>query len=177
MLVVVRTTGDPQSAVPTVQSVVRSLDSGIVLQNVQPVERMLVDMAAERRLSTMLLSIFGGVAAVLAAVGIYGVIMYSVEQRTRELGVRLALGASPSRILRLVVTEGLWLAGGGLLLGLAASVGLSRSMKTMLYEVSPSDPATLASIAVVALLTASLASFLPAVRAVRVDPVTALRNE
>jgi putative ABC transport system permease protein len=177
MLIVIRTTGDPQSAAPLLRSVVKTLDPGIALQSVQPVDRMLVAMAAERRLGTMLLSIFGVVAAVLAAVGIYGVIAYSVEQRTRELGVRLALGATSGRILRLVVSEGLWLAGTGLVLGLVAAIALSRTMKTMLYEVSPSDPSTLAIIAVVAVLTAVVASFLPAIRAVRVDPVTALRAE
>jgi len=100
-----------------------------------------------------------------------------VEQRSRELGVRLALGATTSRILRLVVAEGLWLGGVGLALGLGAAVALSRSLETMLYHVSPTDPATLATIAAVAVLTAVLASFLPAVRAVRVDPVAALRAE
>jgi ABC-type antimicrobial peptide transport system permease subunit len=177
MLVVVRTSGDPQLAAPVLRSVVKALDPGIALQTVQPVDRMLVEMAAERRLSTMLLSIFGVVAAVLAAVGIYGVIAYSVEQRTRELGVRLALGATSGRILRLVVAEGMWLAGAGLVLGLVGAIVLSRTMKTMLYEVSPSDPGTLVAIAAVAVLTAVVASFLPAIRAVRVDPVTALRAE
>jgi putative ABC transport system permease protein len=177
MMVVVRTNGDPQSAVPLLRSVVQSLDAGIALQRPAPIERLLADMAAQRRLNTLLLTAFAILAALLAAVGIYGVIAYSVAQRTRELGVRVALGASSGRILRLVVSEGLWLAGGGLLLGLTASAVVSRTMKTMLYDVSATDPATFASIAAVAILTATAASVLPAIRAVRVDPVTALRAD
>jgi ABC-type antimicrobial peptide transport system permease subunit len=177
MMIVVRTSGDPQLAAPLVRSVVQSIDGSIALQNVQPVEHLLVEMAAQRRLSTLLLLVFAVAAAVLAAVGIYGVIAYSVEQRTRELGVRVALGASSGRILTLVVSEGLWLAAGGLLLGLAAAGALSQTMKTLLYDVSATDPVTFAGIAAVAILTATAASVLPAIRAVRVNPVTALRAD
>ena len=113
----------------------------------------------------------------LAAVGIYGVIAYSVEQRMRELGVRVALGAPAMRILRLIVTEVLTLAVAGLVLGLGAALALSRSMASLLYDVSATDPATFAAIALVAILTALLASMIPALRAVRLDPVKALRAE
>jgi putative ABC transport system permease protein len=134
-------------------------------------------MTAQRRLNTLLLSIFGVVAALLSAVGIYGVITYSVQQRTRELGVRIALGAPAGRILRLVGAEVVPLALAGLALGLGTAFGLSRSMTSMLYQVSATDPATFAAISVVALLTALLASLIPALRAVRVDPIRALRIE
>ena len=142
-----------------------------------PIDALLVDMTAQRRLNTLLLTIFGAVAAILAAVGIYGVIAYSVEQRMRELGVRVALGAPVMRILRLIVTEVLTLAVAGLVLGLGAALALSRSMASLLYDVSATDPATFAAIALVAILTALLASMIPALRAVRLDPVKALRAE
>jgi putative ABC transport system permease protein len=134
-------------------------------------------MTAQRRLNTLLLSIFGIVAALLSAVGIYGVVAYSVEQRTRELGVRIALGAPAGRILRLIGAEVVPLAVAGLVLGLGAAIALSRSMTSMLYQVSATDPGTFVVISLVALLTALLASLIPAIRAVRVDPIKALRTE
>jgi ABC-type antimicrobial peptide transport system permease subunit len=135
------------------------------------------DMTAGRRLNTTLFAVFAAIAAILAAVGIYGVIAASVEHRTRELGVRLALGATGGSILRLVLVEGLWLVGIGLALGLALSLGLSGAMARLLYEVRPTDAATLTSIAALTLVVALVASLVPAIRAVRVDPVTALRAE
>jgi putative ABC transport system permease protein len=177
MTIVVRTAGDPQGAAAPLRAVVQSLDPGIALQTVTPVVRLLSDMSAERRLSTLLLTAFAGLAALLAAVGIYGVIAYSVEQRTRELGVRVALGASSARILSLVVSEGLALAAVGLAVGLIAASALSRTMTTMLYDVSASDPATFAAIATVSLVTACAATLVPALRAIRVSPTTALRAD
>ena len=134
-------------------------------------------MTAQRRLNTRLLSVFACVAALLAAIGIYGVIAYSVQQRTRELGVRVALGAPAGRILRLIVTEVSSLAVTGVIVGLGVALLLSRSMTTMLYDVSATDPTTFAAIAVVAIFTALLASLIPALRAIRIDPVQALRSE
>ena len=122
-------------------------------------------------------AVFGAIAAVLAAVGIYGVIAGSVELRTRELGVRVALGATGGSILRMVLVEGLWLVGIGLVVGLAASLALSGTLATLLYEIRPTDAATLASIAALTVIVSLVASLVPAVRALRVDPVTALRAE
>ena len=173
----VRTNGAPAAFAPSLQAVVKAIDPGIAVQMPMPIDALLVDMTAQRRVNTLLLTIFGAVAAILAAVGIYGVIAYSVEQRMRELGVRVALGAPAMRILRLIVTEVLTLAVAGLVLGLGASLALSRSMASLLYEVSATDPATFAAIALVAMLTALLASLIPALRAVRLDPVKALRAE
>jgi ABC-type antimicrobial peptide transport system permease subunit len=153
------------------------IDPGIAVQGAQPIESQLGEMTAQRRLNTLLLSIFGFVSAVLAAVGIYGVITYSVQQRTRELGVRIALGSPASNILRLVGMEVMPLAIAGLILGLGTAVALGRSMKSMLYEVSATDPATFGAICVVALGIALLASLVPALRAVRLDPIKALRIE
>jgi len=177
LLLVVRTTGDPAAFAPSLRALVKAIDPGIAVQMPMPIDALLVDMTAQRRLNTLLLTIFGAVAAILAAVGIYGVIAYSVEQRMRELGVRVALGAPAMRILRLIVTEVLTLALAGLVLGLGTALALSRSMASLLYDVSATDPATFAAIAVVAILTALLASMIPALRAVRLDPVKALRAE
>lgn len=177
LMMVVRTTRDPAAFVPRLRAIVKDVDPGIAVQGAQPIETQLGDMTAQRRLNTLLLSIFGVVAALLSAVGIYGVITYSVQQRTRELGVRIALGAPAGRILRLVGAEVVPLALAGLALGLGASYLLSRSITSLLYHVSATDPATFAGISVVALLTALLASLIPALRAVRVDPIRALRIE
>ena len=177
LMVVVRTTGDPARFIPSMRNIVKQIDSGIAVQGAQPIEAQLGDMTAQRRLNTLLLSIFGVVAALLAAVGIYGVIAYSVEQRTRELGVRIALGAPATGILRLVATEVVPLAIAGLILGLGAAFALSRSMTSMLYQVSATDPATFAAISVVGIGLALVASLIPALRALRVDPMRALRIE
>lgn len=177
LLIVVRTAGDPNAFVPTMRALVKGVDANIAVQTPRTVDEQLGVMTAQRRLNTLLLTIFAIVAAVLAAVGIYGVIAYSVEQRTRELGVRVALGAPASGILRLISAEVMMLAVAGLVLGLGAAIALSRSMSSMLYQVSATDPITFAAIALVALLIAGLAAVVPVMRAVRLDPVKALRAE
>jgi ABC-type antimicrobial peptide transport system permease subunit len=177
MTLVIRTTGDPVEALPAVRTLVRDLDPAVALQAPGPLEAQVDEMLAERRLNTVLLAAFAGVAAVLSGVGIYGVIAGSVERRRRELGVRLALGASTTGVLALVLREGVLLAAGGLLAGLAGAIALSRRLESLLYGVSATDPATFATIAVVALAVAAAACLVPAVRAIRVDPVTALRAD
>jgi len=177
LMMVIRTKTDPATYAPSLRALVRQIDPGIAVQGAQPIDAQLGDMTAQRRLNTLLLSIFGIVAALLAAVGIYGVITYAVQQRTRELGVRIALGAPATGILRLIGMEVVPLAIGGLVLGLGASLALSRSMTSLLYQVSATDPATFASISVVAMAVALLAGLIPALRAVRVDPIKALRIE
>jgi putative ABC transport system permease protein len=174
LMILARTTGDPTAAAPALRAIVRDLDPALALQGVQPLSSILVEMTAQRRLNTILLTVFGIVAAVLAAVGIYGLIAYSVAQRTRELGVRIALGASATRVMRLVAGEGLVLATVGVVLGLGAALLLGRSMATMLYGVSATDPLTFVAIAAVAALTAITASLVPAMRALRIDPSRSL---
>jgi putative ABC transport system permease protein len=176
LTMVVRTQGDPAAFLPTLRSVVRGIDPVIAVQGGRPIESVLVEMTAQRRLNTLLLTVFGLAAALLAAVGIYGVIAYSVEQRTRELSVRMALGASARRILSLVLREGLVTSAIGLVVGLGFAFALSRWMKSLLYGVTPGDPITFAGIAGVAALVAILATLVPALRAIRVDPVQALRQ-
>jgi len=177
LALLIRATGNPMALVPSLRAVLHEIDPLVPLESVHPLDDEVADMTAGRRLNTTLFAVFAAIAALLAAVGIYGVIAASVEQRTRELGVRLALGATGSSILRMVLVEGVWLVGVGLALGLAVSLALSGAMARLLYEVRPTDVATLTSIAALTLVVALIASLVPAIRAVRVDPVTALRSE
>ncbi len=177
LALLVRTTGDPTALVFSLRSVLREIDPLVPLESVHPLDDEVAEMTAGRRLNTTLFAVFAAIAAILAAVGIYGVIAASVEQRRRELGVRLALGATGGSILRMVLVEGLWLVAVGLVLGLAASLALSGAMARLLYEVRATDAVTLTSIAALTLLVALIASLVPAIRALRVDPVTALRAE
>ncbi|MGH6876995.1 MAG: FtsX-like permease family protein, partial [Rhizomicrobium sp.] len=131
----------------------------------------------QRRLMVMLLGLFAGAAILLAVIGIYGVIAYSVIERTKELGIRRALGAQRSDILALVIGQGLRLALAGVLLGLAGALALTRLMKGLLFEVSATDPATFLVVSLLFIAAALAASFLPAIRATRVDPMVALRYE
>jgi len=174
---VVRTKGDPLATLPSVRGIVRELDPSVALQAPQPADAIVSEMMASRRLNTTLLLGLAVIAAALAAVGIYGVMSYAVAQRTRELGVRLALGASIKNVLGLVLLEGLGLAAAGLCLGLGAALALGGAMTRLLYEVQAADPMTMASIAGVTVLVAAAACAVPAARAIRVDPVVALRGE
>jgi ABC-type antimicrobial peptide transport system permease subunit len=131
----------------------------------------------QRKLSMILLGVFSGIALLLASIGIYGVMSYSVAQRTRELGIRMALGAARPRVLGLVVGQGMALAAAGVGIGLAAAFGLTRLLTTQLYGVSATDPGTFALVAALLAGVALLATLLPAMRATRVDPVVALRDE
>jgi putative ABC transport system permease protein len=177
MMLVLRSAGDPMALVPTVRQVVKELEPNVAVQSARPITDLLAEMTSQRRLNTILLTVFGVVAGLLASVGIYGVLAYSVQSRTRELGVRLALGASGSNVVGLVLREGLTLAGTGLVLGLAGAFALTRTMESMLYHVRTFDPATFAAIAGVAVLVSLAACLVPAWRALRVDPITALRTE
>ena len=177
MIVALRTTGDPAARGSDLRSIVTSIDPDVAIQDVQPLAAVVSAMTAQRRLNTILLGGFAVVATVLALVGLYGVMAYSVAQRTRELGVRLALGATGSDVMRLVLTEGLRLVGLGLVVGLAAAIASSRILSKILYHVAPTDPATLASIAAMTIVVSTIACGVPAIRAWRVDPVTALRSE
>jgi putative ABC transport system permease protein len=177
MLMVVRSSSDPVALASSIRGVVASIDASQPVHHVATVEQLLGDLTAERRLNTILFALFAGVAALLAAAGIYGVIAYSVEQRTRELGVRLALGASPREVFALVLKEGMVLAVIGVVAGVVAAFGATQVMRSLLYDTSASDPATYAVMATAALCVALLACLIPALRATRVDPLTALRAE
>jgi putative ABC transport system permease protein len=177
MMLVVRSAKDPISLAASIRGVVASIDAAQPVHDVATVEQLLGNLTAERRLNTILFGLFACVAALLAAAGIYGVIAYSVEQRTRELGVRLALGAKPREVFSLVLKEGLVLAVIGVIAGVVSAFGATQVMRSLLYDTSATDPATYAAMATMALLVALIACLVPALRATRVDPLTALRAD
>jgi putative ABC transport system permease protein len=177
MDVVVRTDGAPASVVPTLRQKVRELDAGLALANVRTMEEWVSNSAAQPRLNAMLLGVFAGVALVIAAIGIYGVLAFSVNQRTREIGLRLALGAEPGSVLRLVVGEGMKVGLIGVAAGLAGGVALGRVVASLVYGVPVRDPATFAAVGAVLTAVAAAACAIPARRASRVDPMEALRDE
>jgi putative ABC transport system permease protein len=174
---VVRASGDPAALVAAVKEQIRAVDPEQGVSHVQSMEGVVADSIARPRLQTVLLGVFAGVALVLACVGIYGVISYSVAQRTREIGVRLALGAEPRSIVRLVFREGLGLTAAGAAFGLLGAIALTRTMTTLLYGVKPTDPAVFAAVVVLLAAVAAAACYFPARRATRVDPVVVLREE
>jgi ABC-type antimicrobial peptide transport system permease subunit len=154
-----------------------SINANLPLANVETVETLYDRSLARTSFTLILLAIAGGMALLLGIVGIYGVISYSVSQRTREIGIRLALGAPLTDITRLFLRHGLMLSAIGCACGLAAALVLTRLMKSLLFSVSPSDPLTYAAMSVALIAAAALASYLPARKAIKVDPVEALRAE
>jgi putative ABC transport system permease protein len=177
MTLVVRTAGDPSMLARPFRDAVRSVDRDQPVGRIEPMDALVGESLGTSRLSTMLFGLFGALGLVLASVGIYGVMSYGVIQRTREFGLRMALGARESDVRGLVVRQGAMLSGVGIIIGLAGAFALTRVMRTLLFAVTPSDPVTYVGIAVVLGAVALLASYLPARRATRVDPVIALREE
>jgi putative ABC transport system permease protein len=177
MILAVRTVADPRSMASTVRQEVRRVDKELSVANVRTVQKVISDSVAPRRLSTVLLGIFAGVALALASVGIYGVLSYLVTQRKHEIGVRMALGAERKDLLKLVVGQGLRLAILGVGIGLAASLLLTRFLESMLFGVRSTDPLTFVLVPLVLMSVALLASYIPARRATKVDPMVALRYE
>lgn len=177
MIAVVRTDRDPASLLDRVRAEVWRLDPAIPLDGAAPVARVVRGSVDEPRIRALVLNGFGALALLLAAVGIYGVMSYSVAQRTRETGVRMALGARSAQVLGRVVREGLLSAAGGVALGLGGSWAVSRLLGRFLFRVEPTDPTTFAAVAALLLLVAAIASYVPARRAASVDPVRALRAE
>jgi predicted permease len=175
--VVLRTAGDPTAVMDAVRRRVRELDPREIVYSVETLNEVLSNSMAARRLSMILLGAFAALALALACVGIYGVISYLVGQRTHEIGVRMALGAQREDVLRLILGEGGRMALVGVVVGVAAGLGLTRLMKGMLFGVSASDPATFISVAIVLMIVALGACYLPARRAMKVDPMEALRYE
>ncbi len=176
-VITVRTRGNPLEALPVVKRELRAMDPGVALANVATMDETMARSMASDRLIATLLATFASLALVLAAIGIFGVLSYAVAQRTRELGIRLALGAQRADVVRLVARETAPMVAGGVVIGLAAALGLARLARSMLYEVGPNDPATFVAVGVTLALVAAIAAMVPARRASRVDPVIAMRNE
>ncbi len=177
MAFVIRTNGDPTSMAEPVRKQIAGVKADLPIAKIRSMEDVLSGSVRQPRFTTALLAAFSALALLLAGIGIYGVISYFVAQRTQELGVRVALGAQPRDILRLVVGQGLRLALAGLVIGIVAALLLTRLMTTMLFNVQPTDPLALIGGAVLLVATAVLANLLPARRALRVDPITALHYE
>jgi len=177
MSLLLRTDGDPMGVVPGIRETLRALDKDQPISNLRTMEQVLHGTIARQRLSTLLLGIFAATALILAGVGIYGVMAYSASQRTHEIGVRMALGATRGDVLKLVIRQGMTLALSGVGIGLLAAAGLARLIGGLLFEVEPLDPVTFAAIPLLLIATALLACYVPARRATRVDPMIALRCE
>jgi len=175
--VIIRATQDPRALAGSLRALIRSLNDRVVLSPISTLEDQLSDQLAPRRFQTSLLAIFSLLALVLAAIGIYGLLHFSVAQRTHDIGVRMALGASQSDVLRMVLREGSQLAVVGILAGLCGAAVVTRVLQNLLFGVKPSDPLTFAAVAILLGAVALLASFIPAQRATKVDPVVALRYE
>jgi putative ABC transport system permease protein len=173
----VRTSGDPAALIASVRSAMRELDAELPLDGVGTVDALVATSLSQRRFAMLLMAIFAGLALVLAMVGIYGVISYSVTQATQEIGIRMALGARRGDVLGMVFGYAGVLIAAGLAIGAGAALGTGRFLASQLFEVKPADPATYAAVAGVLLATGLVACAIPALRAMRVDPLVALRNE
>ncbi len=169
--------GDPLALVNAVRAAVQDIDRELPITRVETMDGVLADSIATERLMTRLLFAFAVVALVMAAAGLYGVIAYTVTQRRQEIGVRMALGADPWAVVRLVAVEGLRLTAAGMVAGTIAADIVSRAMRGLLFDVSPADPLTYAAVLTLFAATACAALIIPARRALRVDPLTALRAE
>jgi putative ABC transport system permease protein len=175
--VVVRTERDPAALAAPVRAELKALEKDMAVYDMRTMNDVLAASVSERRFILVLAVAFGVLALMLAAVGVYGVMALVVTERTQEMGIRLALGAEPLKVLALVVRQGAALAGAGIVVGVAVSLGLTPFMAGQLYGIGATDPATLAGVPVLLAVVALIACIVPARRAMRVDPVTALRYE
>jgi ABC-type antimicrobial peptide transport system permease subunit len=173
----IRTSVDPRTLVQAFKKEFLAMDNQLAIARVRTMEQVIVEATARQGFNMLLLTIFACVALLLASIGIYGVMSYAVEQRTHEIGIRMALGARTGDMMRLVVGNGMKLVAIGLVAGLAGAFWLTRYMSSMLYGVRAGDPFTYIAVALVLLAVAFLATYIPARRAAQVDPVIALRYE
>ena len=173
----VRTAGDPQALVPAIRKTVRQIDPNLPLRDVTTESQQIDRLLFQERLVARLSGFFGLLALALACIGLYGLLAYEVARRTREIGIRSALGAQRGDVLRLVVKQGLLLAVVGAVAGIGVALGVTRYLKSMLYDVSAYDPVTIVGVTVLLILVALAACLIPARRATNVDPIVALRYE
>ena len=177
VFVVARTTGEPMAIAGAVRNEVRQMDPTLPVANVRPMTEVVAAALATPRLTGFLLAAFAAIALALAAVGIYGVLAYLVSQRTQEIGVRLAIGADRSQVLKMILRQGMTLSLGGIAVGVAAAFLLTRLMQSLLYQVQPADPLTFVAVPVILLGVSLIASYVPALRATKVSPLLALRTQ
>jgi predicted permease len=177
MTLLVRPVGEPNSVIASIREAVRQLDPTLAVPQVRLLRDWLAESVAATRLTTTLASIFALSALLLTSVGIYGVLAYTVASRTKEIGVRIAMGATRRRVMALIVREGMTWAGSGIVVGLIGAFAASRLIATLLFEVPTRDPATFATVGGVVVLAALAACLIPAARAVRIDPTMAMRTE
>jgi putative ABC transport system permease protein len=177
MNVVVRSTLPIESLAPSIRQFVSSMDSTLPIVKLRTMEAVFGESISRPKFLAQLLGIFAGLALVLAAIGTYGILSYSVSERRKEIGIHMALGATRSKVLGMVLGQGMWLTAIGLVVGLAASFGLTRLLQAQLFNVKPSDPATMAAVVTFIAFVALAACYLPANRATRVDPMVVLRDE
>jgi ABC-type antimicrobial peptide transport system permease subunit len=177
MQAVLRTKSDPAAMTAIVRETVHSVNSGLPVEKLTTLSTLVDNAMTQPRFSMLVLGSFGALAIVLACIGMYGVVSYSAAQRTREIGIRMALGAERRTVFAMVVGQGARLAGLGIAIGLAAALGVTRAMTRFLYGVHPTDPQTFAAVSLLLVAVALLACYLPAWRATRVDPMIALRHE
>jgi putative ABC transport system permease protein len=177
MTVVVKGNGDPNQLIAAARNQVRSLDPDQPIYNIRTMDEIRGDSVAPQRLNLTLLSIFAGIAFVLAIVGIYGVMSYAVTQRTHEIGIRMAIGAQPRDVFRMILGQGMFLTIIGMAAGLLGAFALTRLMATMLFSIKPTDPITFGVVALILVVVALLACYIPGRRATKVDPVNSLRYE
>jgi putative ABC transport system permease protein len=177
MDVVVRTSGSPKNTLPVIRERVHALDSHLALVNERTMEEWLSNSSAQPRLNTVLLGVFAFVALLIASIGIYGVLAYTVSQRTSEIGVRMALGATPRGVLRLIVSEGMTVVLIGIGIGILAGLALGRTVASQMFGVHWWNPATFLGVSIALAVVALAACVIPALRASRVNPIVALRYE
>jgi putative ABC transport system permease protein len=177
MTFVVKTTGQPMTLSHSIEQRIHHVDPQQPVTMIRPLQKILDESIADSRTGMQLLSVFGAIALFMAATGLYGVMAYSVTERTREIGLRVALGAERGRVLRLVIGQGMLLTIVGLVLGLAGSVSLTRLLHAFLYETSPTDPVIFAGISLTLAGISLLACYIPAWRASKVAPIIALRHQ
>jgi putative ABC transport system permease protein len=175
--IVIHTKGQPLSLVEDLRTEVLAVDNNQPVSDVRTMEQVVSESVAPRQFNMLLLGLFAGVALLLASISIYGVISYTVSRRTREIGIRIALGSGAANVTRLIVGQGLTLSLIGVTVGLAVALGLTRLLSSLLYQVSATDPYVYAGVSALLILTALLASYLPACRAANIDPIIALRHE
>jgi putative ABC transport system permease protein len=177
MTLVIQTNNDPTAIIPAVRNEIRAIDSEQPIADVRTMNQVMADITGRARFNTLLFGLFSGLATLLAAIGIFGVMNYSVTLRTHEIGLRMALGAKPGRVRMLILEQGLRLTTTGILIGIFGALALTRLLSGLLFEVEATDPTTFAAIVLLLAVVSVFACYLPARRATKVDPMIALRYE